>query len=349
MNYTKKVLAPGDPGRSLDFLRQQLALQDYRVTEAGEGSLSATFSGFMQKNRPPLAGASRITVSADSESLALGADYGNLRRTLRLFWLIFPVGFTALFVVLMSVIPGMPGPLFGLVTALPMTFVPVMTRLISVQRIGADLDHLLSNAAAAGGYPDVWVPPTRPPFSLGSWLLLALACVAGCGVTGYAMISTLFEAGQALARVVAPGTGEFTLEHGGQYTIFHEYRGAIDGVAYARPPDLSDMAVSLRDAESGVLVTLEPAKVGTRYSYGERAGFSTLQFTVDAPGRFVLEGKSIRGEAPRTVLAISPWDTDRVFLGFGLNLGVFVLGILAAITCLIMAWYSLPTGVPARG
>ena len=125
---------------------------------------------------------------------------------------------------------------------------------------------------------------------------------------------------------VVPGTHELKIENTGNYTIFHEYRTVIDGKIYVNEPNIPGLVVALTEKESGQPLQLSPTGMNASYAVNGREGFGVLDFTIERPGTYILEGwYEGSTEGNNAVLAIKSGFVGSMLMAFGAFFSCFIL------------------------
>lgn len=156
------------------------------------------------------------------------------------------------------------------------------------------------------------------------WYGVALAVLVAGGVLIYQVASsflTNLEGG--FHQIVVPGEKTIALKKAGTYTIFHEKRSVVDGVAYATS-NLAGLKVTVRNALTSEPVEVRASSASMTYSFNSREGESAFEFTVPKPGRYTIAaGYQDATSTAKTVLAIGE--------GFMTNLIGFILSVIGGI------------------
>jgi hypothetical protein len=139
-----------------------------------------------------------------------------------------------------------------------------------------------------------------------------------------------------LTRFVVPGEETLTLD-AGNFTIFHEPQGVIDGKIYAGG-SLSGLTVTVT-GPGGDDVPLSPAGSG-RYSFGGHTGFAVFDFTAAAPGPYVIAGSyADNAPGPQTVLAVGAGFLSglltTIFGSLGIAFGGAIIAAIIAVRVLV--------------
>jgi hypothetical protein len=134
------------------------------------------------------------------------------------------------------------------------------------------------------------------------WYLVAIAIfLIGMAAMAAFLITRLMSMDSGLTRFVVPGDETLTLD-AGNFTIFHEPQGVIDGKIYAGG-SLSGLTVTVTGPGGGD-VPLSAAGSG-RYSFGGHTGFAVFDFTAASAGAYVIAGRyADNAPGPQTVLAV---------------------------------------------
>ena len=88
-------------------------------------------------------------------------------------------------------------------------------------------------------------------------------------------------------RIVVPGVREMTLKNPGSYTLYYEHRSTVDGDHYVTQSWLPPMEITIQDASSRALLTIQPATADA-YNYTRYAGVPIIQFAISHPSRIVV-------------------------------------------------------------
>jgi hypothetical protein len=182
-----------------------------------------------------------------------------------------------------------------------------------------------------------------------SWIYAwaVLVFVLGCAIGSVGLVRGIRGLPRAFAdardlsrltQVVVPGTADLTLSRTGAYAVYHEYQGAIDGVAYARSETPPELFCALTANDTGSQLPLVPDYVeshqytkGLGRGRGVRTGVLIMSTTVDRPGEYTFSCRYPDGrEQPKIVLAVGQnivWEEMRILA----QAGVSVLGSLALV------------------
>ena len=135
-----------------------------------------------------------------------------------------------------------------------------------------------------------------------------------------------------LIQLVVPGRGDIRLEKTGKYTIYHEYRSAIDNRVYSSPLQaISGLEIALVSKTTGTPIPIDEPSVSSTYSVGSRSGISLFDFNIDEPGTYELSAFYPNGQLePMLVLAVGHGFVGKivwtVLQGVGILLGTFTAG-----------------------
>ena len=173
-------------------------------------------------------------------------------------------------------------------------------------------------------------PPARR-IKPGRWLYVLAAGLALIGVlliplSIRAVASTI--PGDA-DKFVAPGRTEITLTQPGTYTLDYEYQTFLRGRAFNTPNSIPPMDIRIASSATGDVV---PMKASTGYSYqvGGTQGMSVAEFTINDPGKYIVESSYTDSESgPDIVFAVAQGAPGGLLGG--------ILGILGALAALLAA------------
>ena len=169
------------------------------------------------------------------------------------------------------------------------------------------------------------------------WYLVAVGIfLAGMVAMAVFLFSRLTGFDAALTRLIVPGEQTLTLE-AGNYTIFHEPQGVLDGKIYAGG-SLSGLTVTVT-APDGSDVPLAAAGSG-RYSFGGHTGFAVFDFTAASPGAYIIAGRyADNASGPQTVLAVGQGFLSSllrtIFGALGIAFGGAVIAAAIGVTVLV--------------
>ena len=149
-----------------------------------------------------------------------------------------------------------------------------------------------AHPAAASEAPPARLRPGRVWYWVA--LLVFLAAMAWLGL-GLVLLNDRIDSFQ---RVAAPGSGEVSLDHSGDYVIYYEGPGAAEGNV---PP--FNITVTPVSAPAAVQ-SLDPYTTSVSYSFGSREGRAVLTLEVAQPGTFVIEATDAPGVAGGSSLAV---------------------------------------------
>lgn len=177
--------------------------------------------------------------------------------------------------------------------------------------------------------------PGRVWYGVAAGLLVGGLVVAGVlAARGIAGVRSL---GEAYVRAVMPGAAPFTVTETGKYTLFHEYRGTVDGTVYNNPQEpsgLQCLVVSRQlDRSTAPTVRLSPTGTNLTYTLGSRSGVSVAEFTIEQAGEYLLTCAYGGGRnEPRVVMVVGrPEGFVQGILSILSAVGVGLLAMIAAI------------------
>ena len=189
--------------------------------------------------------------------------------------------------------------------------------------------------------------PSAIGFIVGA--IIILIGIAGCaGLIGYG-VTTSASTGQ---RFVVPGEQVIELETTGAYTIYHEFKSNIDGVAFDTAGKINGLSceIYLEDDSRGIPVL--PATTNSQYSYGAYEAESLYTFHVEQPGTYHIFTAYEEGvDGPPAVLALGRGPAKLVLSIMSALLVFFVTatggGILILVTFMRRLAHSKSTTPPA--
>ncbi len=177
--------------------------------------------------------------------------------------------------------------------------------------------------------------PATPPGRI--WYLIAVGIfLVGMTAMAVFLITRLMSMDSGLTRFVAPGGETLTLD-AGNYTIFHEPQGVIDGKIYSGGA-LTGLTVTVTGPD-GSDVPLTAASSG-RYSFGGHTGFAVFDFTAASSGAYIIAGHyADDAPGPQTVLAVGAGFLSglltTIFGSLGIAFGGAIIATAIGVTVLV--------------
>lgn len=179
-----------------------------------------------------------------------------------------------------------------------------------------------------------YVGQSSPPaqrITPGRWLYIL---AAGLALIGILLMPISIRAVASIIpgdadKFVAPGRTEITLMQPGTYTVDYEYETFLRGRSFNTPNSIPPMGIRIASVATGDAV---PMKSSTGYSYqiGGTQGMSVAEFTIDKPGKYIVESSYTDSESgPDIVFAVAQGTPGRLLGG--------ILGILGALAALLTA------------
>lgn len=135
------------------------------------------------------------------------------------------------------------------------------------------------------------------------YALALLVLIVGISIFAVNLTRDIRGVTAGLQRMVVPRSYYITLTETGRYTVFYEYRSAVNGVAFVSKGDIAGMEVSLVLRQTGERMKLSRPSVTYSYSAGVE-GVSILEFDIAQPGAYQFSAWYQRGYGPEVVLAI---------------------------------------------
>ena len=134
------------------------------------------------------------------------------------------------------------------------------------------------------------------------YLLAILVLGAGIAYFAWSLHGGISKLAANMERVVLPGSFVVNLDQPGYYTMFYEYESEVGGRRYATGPVLSGLLCELQSKENGNYLLLNDASNLSEFAAGPHAGVSVFDFTVDAPGPYVLTAFYVEGQQGSNVV-----------------------------------------------
>ena len=173
-----------------------------------------------------------------------------------------------------------------------------------------------------------------------SIIAAVVVLAAGFGLFGYLLFTGISGVGSDLISVKAPGESVLDLKEPGKYTVFVERGGLVDGAVQSGPVSVSGLRVLVRN-QDGQEIPVGPAGANQTYSVGSRQGYSILEFTVDQPGKYVLNASFDREtKSPPFTLTLSRGFMGNLFKVIALSMAALLGGILVATVIIVLAFVN---------
>jgi hypothetical protein len=124
----------------------------------------------------------------------------------------------------------------------------------------------------------------------------------------------------SFVRIVAPGSTIVHLRESGNYTMYYEYEGDVDGVVYTGDETPPNMIVEITN-DRGEPVAVNSDDSGS-YTVDSRSGIAVMDFTIDKPGDYQIATRYSDGSSGgEVVLAIGHGIARNIVWGVGSILG----------------------------
>lgn len=164
--------------------------------------------------------------------------------------------------------------------------------------------------------PPMQVPAQQPhaagPPSPGpgrKWYVVALVVFALLFVPSLlGFLDGLDGITNGLIRITAPGEETVSLEEG-DWTVFYEWAGEIDGRSFTNSTEFPGMEAALFD-EAGNEISVTPSTGSFEYDWGGHSGFSVGRVDVPVDGEYTFAAQHL-----------DPANTQEYVLALGKNLG----------------------------
>ncbi len=158
-------------------------------------------------------------------------------------------------------------------------------------------------------------PPTTAPkreTRPGTWLywvfgaLIALSLIAGVGIWIAGRVSEDREV-KGFARYLAPGAADLLFKRNGQYVVYYEYKGKVDGETIDASRDVpANLTLELRDP-NGQGLELRRLASENRYDAAGFQGIAVRRVRIPSPGTYHLAVDASASE--RFSVAVGRGDT----------------------------------------
>lgn len=146
------------------------------------------------------------------------------------------------------------------------------------------------------------------------WVLAGVLVIGGPVTGGVLLYTGLRGYEQEMIRVVAPGAEDIDLDEAGDYTVYHLHRATHRGKIYNQVPGGVRVQLELKRASDGTPIAITGNAVSSNFEYMETEGTAIRQFSIDRPGRYVLQADAEN----EVVLGIT---NDSIFKMIGSTLG----------------------------
>jgi hypothetical protein len=182
--------------------------------------------------------------------------------------------------------------------------------------------------------------------SPGRWPYLLALIIFGAGVIlGIALIVNSVlrfrDVSNSFVRVVAPGTTTVHLKERGNYTIYYEYDGEVDGVTYTGDETPPSMIVEITSKKTGQTVAVNSDDSGT-YTIDSSSGIAVMDFSIDDPGDYQITTRYSDGSSGgEVVFAIGHGIARDIVWGVGSIFGsiaVFCFGSFVAFVIVVLTF-----------
>ena len=181
-------------------------------------------------------------------------------------------------------------------------------------------------------------------------VIALIVFLGGIALGVWWLFSRLTALDEELLRVAAPGEGNAFIKVPGNYTIFFESRGVMDGKVFTSNANLGDMTIQV-SSPSGAIVPLHPLSTSSTYDIGSSSGFGVYSFSATVPGEYRVVSEYDEGkDYGRFNLAIGGDFTKSILIAVFGVLG-FVFGglILAGLLVLVAVFVHPKVRQAAKG
>lgn len=132
----------------------------------------------------------------------------------------------------------------------------------------------------------------------------ALVIIVGMTASVIGVINDFRTLETAFVRFVAPGSSTLDLTKPGLYEIYYEYRSVVNGEIFDTA-ETTNIKCTIRGRD-GRLLQIASAGLTAEYDFGGHAGKAVAQFSVPAPGSYVIDCRHPDAKGERIALAIAP-------------------------------------------
>ena len=161
MDYEKTIPFNGDPSRAIDLAVQAFTVNGFRITSKTGSSIEAEGPGMLNTREQPLRAASRVSLAFTGSTASVRADFGALRKLLRIMSLILVALAVFLEILFFAIGPSMrwdhpvahPRRFLALMSLAPLAPWPILVSVIWTlmrKRVRRELDTLLHNMTMVG-------------------------------------------------------------------------------------------------------------------------------------------------------------------------------------------------------
>ncbi|MHC4944430.1 MAG: hypothetical protein ACYTG7_15550 [Planctomycetota bacterium] len=151
MDHQASIRFSGDPAKALETARSVLALNGFKVSSQGEGTILAEGPGLKSTRQNPLLGMTRAQITVRQSSIDLEAELGGVRFMQR-FIVIFPPALVLFLALVFYLVPmkGETPSYLWLYMILPWIVIgPLIAKIMKRSTVKA-IETLLHNMSASG-------------------------------------------------------------------------------------------------------------------------------------------------------------------------------------------------------
>jgi hypothetical protein len=171
----------------------------------------------------------------------------------------------------------------------------------------------------------------------------ALVIIVGLTTSVIGVINDFRTLETAFVRFVAPGSSRLDLTKPGLYEIYYEYRSEVNGEIFDTA-ETTDVKCTIKGRD-GRFLEIASAGLTAEYDFGRHAGKAVAQFSVPAPGTYVIDCRHPDGKGERIALAIAPLVAADFFISLlkWLSLAFATIGIGLVILIVTLVRRAVPT------
>lgn len=168
--------------------------------------------------------------------------------------------------------------------------------------------------------PSLWWAALAIPFSLGG-LVLAV----------FFMVTAIQRVGSSMAYADVPGEMDVDLKRDLSYTVFLEQTLSENSAATPMSSLRSSVRCELHTLPEGDVIPMSVPSGSTTYNYGDRSGFSFLNFTVPRDGTYLLACRVYVRPVPHLRIAVGSGAAEAITAAVERSLASFFGGGLVAL------------------
>jgi len=171
------------------------------------------------------------------------------------------------------------------------------------------------------------------------YVFAALVLVGGTVVAVVGPVMGAIRSAKAVARIVAPGEADFSLDDAGAFVVFYEHRSVVGGQAFSTGADLpADLTCTISRRPAGEEILIR-AHTDTTITAGSLEARSLWAFDAPEAGTYRIAARYADGRAqPRIVLSVRRslfTMMGNIFLAIGILIVTVIAAFLIALITLL--------------